>query len=318
MVETGAIDEGAARAAMARPLGLRLTSRPADRYPSYLGAVQAELAARLPRGAAAGWGLSVITGLDPVWQERAQQDLAAGLGAREAALGVSDAPLEGAFVAIDPGSGVVRGLVGGRDSAPGDFNRALRARRQPGSAIKPVVYAAALDPDRGAPHFTPASTVPDLRHAFDTPEGPWTPRNDEGVYHESVTLAKALVHSLNLATANLVQRIGPETVSRYAERFGLGRPAPVASIGLGSQEVTPLALAAAYGTFANRGVRHEPTTVRSAGRRWPRAGAIRGARHARALGSDRGADASPARGRGDLRDRLPAARDLWLHASMRW
>jgi penicillin-binding protein 1B len=261
MAETGVITAAEARAAAARPLGLEPTQRPPDRFPSFVDAVRGELAAQLPRGAAEGWGLSVITTLDPVWQARAEDKLAEGIDARERWTGHQDAPLEGAFAAVDPQSGAVRALVGGRENRQGDFNRAVRARRQPGSAIKPIVYSAALDPERGAPRFTPGSTVPDLRRSFDTPEGPWTPRNDEGEYHETVTLAKALVHSLNLATANLVQQIGPETVSRYADRFGLGRPTPVASIGLGTHEVTPLALAAAYATFANHGVRHVPTTL---------------------------------------------------------
>ena len=111
--------------------------------------------------------------------------------------------------------------------------------------------------------MTPASTVPDLRRTFDTPEGPWEPRNDEGEYHATVTLAKALTKSLNLATANLVEKIGAATVSRYAERFGLGRPEAVASIGLGTHEVTPLALTDAYTVFANGGWRREPTPVRA-------------------------------------------------------
>src|SRR5437899_2322064 len=123
----------------------------------------------------------------------------------------------------------------------------------------PIVYAAALDPTRGAPAFTPASTLPDLKHSFDTPEGPWTPRNDQEDYHEQVTLAKALAKSLNVATANLVQAIGPGTVARYAARFGLGALKPVASIGLGSNEVTPLALTSAFTVFANTGLRAEPT-----------------------------------------------------------
>lgn len=263
MLATGAIDASAAREAQARPLGLRPTPRPPDRFHSFVGYVRQDLASRLPRGALERRGLTVITSLDPVWQERAERDLAAGIAELEAWRGSGDVPLEGAFVALDPSSGAVRALVGGRGNEPGEFNRAIRARRQPGSAIKPIVYAAALDPARGAPRFTPGSTVPDLRHSFDTPQGVWIPRNDEAEYHETVTLAKALVHSLNVATANLVQAIGPETVSRYAERFGLGRPAPVASIGLGSQEVTPLALTAAYATFANGGMRHDPTPVRA-------------------------------------------------------
>src|SRR5438045_362563 len=85
----------------------------------------------------------------------------------------------------------------------------------------------------------PPSTVPDLHRSFDTPEGPWTPRNDQNDYHDQVTLAKALAKSLNVATANLVQAIGPATVVRYAERFGLGRMKAVASIGLGSNEEQP-------------------------------------------------------------------------------
>ena len=262
MLATGAIDAKTARAAMDRPLGLEPTGRPGDRFPSFVGYVREELRTRLPRGAAEGWGLTVLTTLDPVWQERAEQELGAGV-AEEDWRGDRDAPLQGAFVALDPASGEVRAMVGGRESVAGDFNRAIRAYRQPGSAIKPIVYAAALDPSRGAPRFTPGSTVPDLRRDFPTPEGPWSPRNDRGEYHETATLAKALVHSLNVATANLVQAIGPATVSRYAERFGLGRPQPVASIGLGTKEVTPLALTAAMAVFANGGMRHDPTALRA-------------------------------------------------------
>jgi penicillin-binding protein 1A len=98
---------------------------------------------------------------------------------------------------------------------------------------------------------------------FPTPEGPWSPRNDEGDYHDEVTLVKALAKSLNVATANLVDSLGPRVVARYVERFGLGTPQPVASIGLGTHEVTLTALTGAYATFANDGLRCEPTTVRA-------------------------------------------------------
>ncbi|MBI3637761.1 MAG: transglycosylase domain-containing protein, partial [Candidatus Rokubacteria bacterium] len=207
LVEVGAIDSATARAAMARPLGLKPTARVPDRFPSFVGYVRQELRSRLPAGAAEGWGLTIVSTLDPVWQERAEQALDDGLAAEDPG-GRAGGLLEGAFVAIDPATGAVRALVGGRSNAVGDFNRALRARRQPGSAFKPIVYAAALDPSRGAPRFTPGSTVPDLRRSFRTPEGPWTPRNDDDEYHESATLAKGLVHSLNVATSNLVERIG--------------------------------------------------------------------------------------------------------------
>jgi penicillin-binding protein 1A len=154
-------------------------------------------------------------------------------------------------------------VVGGRALGTGDFNRATQARRQTGSAIKPIVYAAALDPARGAPRFGPGSTVPDLRRTFTVGDTTWRPRNDKEEYHPQVTLAKALAKSLNVATANLVDTIGPAQVARYAERFGLGRLKPVASIGLGSNEATLLALTDAYCVFPGRGLRREPTPVRA-------------------------------------------------------
>ena len=262
MVEAGAISRPAALAAAAKPLVLHPLLPPEPRFPSFLGYVRQSLARHLPQGALEGWGLTIVTTVDPVWQRTAEEELAAGVADQEQWRGRGTGRLEGAFVLVDAASGEVRALVGGRDPAHGDFNRATMALRQPGSALKPIVYSAALDPRRGGERMTAASTVPDLRRTFDTPEGPWAPRNDEGDYHETVTLAKALAKSLNLATANLVERIGAATVARYAERFGLGKPAAVASIGLGTHEVTPLALVDAYTVFANGGWRREPTPVR--------------------------------------------------------
>lgn len=263
MVEVGALDSASAAASAAGPLGLKPSPPLRQRFPSYVSYVRQYLGTRLPKGALEGWGLDVMTALDPVWQQAAEAGLAAGVDAQEGWRGRGRGPLQGAFVLLDNESGEVRALVGGRDPGRGDFNRATQALRQPGSAIKPVVYAAALDARRGGVKFTAGSTLPDLRREFATPEGPWKPRNDEGDYHASVTLAKALAKSLNVATANLVERVGAGTVSRYAERFGLGRPAAVASIGLGTHEVTPLALADAYTVFPNGGWRREPTPVRA-------------------------------------------------------
>ncbi len=263
MLETGVLDSAVAFATVGEPLGVRPSPAPEDRFPSSVSAIKQELASQIPKGALEHWGLDVFTSIDPVWQARAERELTRGVQAQEGWRGRASAPLEGAFVLLDAGSGEVRALVGGRGDAPSQFNHVTQAKRQPGSAIKPVVYAAALDPRRGKPSFTPGSTVSDLRADFDTPEGPWRPRNDEGDYHDTVTLAKALAKSLNLATADLVQRIGAGTVSEYCERFGLGRPEAVASIGLGTHEVTPLALAGAYTVFPNGGWRREPRLVRA-------------------------------------------------------
>jgi len=263
MVATGALDRVTAARLEATPLTARRGPPPPGRFPSYLGYVRQHLGEHLPRGAAEQWGLSLLTTLDLVWQEQAEEGLAAGVDSLERWSGRGAQPLQGAFVALEPATGFVRAVVGGRAAGAGDFNRATQARRQTGSAIKPVVYAAALDPSRGAPRFGPGSTVPDLRRAFMVGDTIWKPRNDKDEYHPQVTLAKALAKSLNVATANLVEAIGPGQVARYAERFGLGKLKPVASIGLGTNEATLLGLTGAYGAFPGRGLRHDPSPVRA-------------------------------------------------------
>ena len=263
LVETGRLDAATAARLRAAPLGVRRGPPPPARFPSYVGYVRQHLAEQLPPGAAEHWGLSVFTTLDLVWQAEAERGLAAGLDSLERWSGRGPQPLQGAFVAIDPATGHVCAVVGGRATETGDFNRATQAHRQTGSAIKPIVYAAALDPSRGLPRFTPASTLPDLRRVFAVGDTVWRPRNDRDEYHPEVTLAKALAKSLNVATANLVEAIGAGAVARYAERFGLGRVKPVASIGLGTNEATLLALTSAYGVFPARGVRSAPAPVRA-------------------------------------------------------
>lgn len=262
MVATGVLDTATAARVRARPPAARQGPAQPERFPSFTSFVRDELR-RLPGKAAERWELCILTTLDPVWQQEAEEELGAGVSSLERWRGRQAQPLEGAFVALEPASGRTRAVVGGRAFHPGEFNRATRALRQPGSAIKPVVYAAALDATRRGPRFSPASTLADERRSFATPEGPWTPRNDEGEYHGEVTLAKALVKSLNVATANLVEAIGPGSVAHYAERFGLGKPKPVASIGLGTHEVTLLALTDAYAAFPAGGLRRAATPIRA-------------------------------------------------------
>ena len=261
MVETGALSPMEAELEKRRPLEV-IAGRPKPgRFPSYTGYVREYLRTRLPAGAPEHGGLSIDTTLDPVWQMRAEEWLPRGVAA------VGDTArtdsLEGAFVALDPKTGAVRAMVGGRRHAAGEFNRAFQAFRQPGSAIKPLVYAAALDPERTGTRFDAGSTVPDRMREFATPQGPWRPKNDEGEYHSQVTLAKALAKSLNVATANLVEDIQPRVVTRYAQRFGLKGLKAVASVGLGTSEVTLVGLTDAYTTFPNGGVRAEASPLRA-------------------------------------------------------
>jgi len=264
MAESGRLPAQEAAALAREPLRVRRGSPPVDRFPWYSGLVREQLAAVItPRGVA-DQGLTVITSMDLVWQRQSQEGLAAAITALEDRgfwpwSPPRRADLQAAFVAIEPGTGAVRALVGGREQSAGGFNRAYQARRQTGSAIKPIVYAAALASGR---RFTPATMLPDLARTFPTDEGPWRPKNDDGTYHEEVTLVKALERSLNVATSNLVEQVGPPEIARVAARFGLGELKPVMSMGLGSNEATLLDLVGAFAVFGDGGLRHPPAAIR--------------------------------------------------------
>ena len=153
---------------------------------------------------------------------------------------------QGALVSID-NSGAVRAMVGGHDYANSQFDRASEARRQPGSAFKPFVFMAALEQGR-----TPDS----VRNDAPIKIGKWTPDNYNGKYYGKVTLATALAKSLNSVSAQLTMEVGAEAVVEAAHRMGIESDLLAnTSISLGTSEVTPLELTAAYVPFANGGYR---------------------------------------------------------------
>ncbi len=166
--------------------------------------------------------------------------------------------VEGELVAIDPYTGQVKAMVGGYDFHRSQFNRVVQAARQPGSAFKPLIYAAAMEHG-----FTPASIVLDEPIALPNGNQPdWVPRNYQNKYFGPVPLREALARSLNTVTVRLVDRMGLDTVLRYLPRFGLRGPFPRnLSIALGSMEVTPLELVRAYGVFTTLGKRFDPLFV---------------------------------------------------------
>jgi 1A family penicillin-binding protein len=161
--------------------------------------------------------------------------------------------LQAALVAIDPATGNILALVGGRDYQRSPFNRASRSRRQPGSAFKPFVFAAALD--RG---MSPVSTLSGLNQI--APQGPeeWTPRNVHDDAPDELTLRAALMESNNRAATLLQQQIGSGRVLRVASRAGLDDLPDVPSLALGSGLVTPLAITAAFSVFPNGGLAVRP------------------------------------------------------------
>jgi penicillin-binding protein 1A len=190
----------------------------------------------------------VETSIDPALQGAAERALSETLAQKGDKLGVG----EGALVAMTP-DGVVRALVGGRSYAESQFNRAIAAKRQPGSAFKPFVYLTALE------HGLTPDTVRE--------DGPivvrgWKPENYEHEYMGPVTLTQALANSLNTVSVRLTLEFGPAAVIRTAYRLGISSLLePNASIALGTSEVSPLELVSAYAPFANGGFAVSPHVI---------------------------------------------------------
>ena len=190
----------------------------------------------------------VTTTLDPRMQAAAEHALTDELDAKGDKYGVE----QGALVALDP-DGAVKALVGGRNYADSQFNRAVAAKRQPGSSFKPFVYLAALE--KGLRPDTVREDAPI------TVKG-WSPENYSREYFGPVTLTKALAMSLNTVAVRLGLEVGPKTVVRTAHRLGItSELEPNASIALGTSAVTPLEMVAAYDSFANGGIGVQPHVI---------------------------------------------------------
>jgi penicillin-binding protein 1B len=239
--------------------------------PYFADWVRARVEQVQPADEASSAGLRIYTTLHPVLQRAAEAALARGLDRLEGqyrALRRNDpaARLQGALVALDPRTGEIRAMVGGRDYGQSQFNRVVRARRQPGSAFKPFVYLAALGhgPRGEPPNFTPASLLEDRPLTIGSGRNAWTPRNYENRYEGTVTVRRALEQSLNAATVWMAETVGYDAVVRAARDAGFTSPLePVPALVLGSFEVTPLELAAAYAPFASGGERIRPNGLRA-------------------------------------------------------
>jgi penicillin-binding protein 1A len=213
-------------------------------------------------------GLRVYSTINMATQRAAEAAVAEGLKsieARRAALASKkkaaegsepSAPLQAALIAMDPATGFVRAMVGGRDFDESHFNRAVQAKRQPGSAFKPFVYAAALEAG-----YTPATVIQNLNAPIATLQGAWTPE-DEHSSADSMSLRTALRTSSNRAAVRLLQQVGiPKTVE-YAKTMGVGNLPSVPSLALGSGDVTLQSMTAAYAGFDNHGDVPHPLLIR--------------------------------------------------------
>lgn len=310
MVEEGYISAGAAQDAAAERLAFASTPFPIA-APHFVMWVQSQLEALVPPEQLRRDGLRVVTTLDLDWQHAAEDTVRRRLAQLRpcaatlaATPGVTCDPQadptrrveNAALVALDPHTGAVLALVGSPDyfdpAISGAVNAAL-SLRQPGSAIKPLTYAAALDPARaardGRPVFTAATVIADLRAAFLTAEGePYVPNNYDRVYHGPVTLRTALANSYNIPAVKMLDTIGLDALIEQAKALGISWQArgqgtgdePAAadepatefqfpastfryglSLTLGGGEVRLLDLTAAYAAFANGGRRVTPSAI---------------------------------------------------------
>jgi len=215
-------------------------------------------------------GLRVYTTIDPALQRSAEVLVEKGLsdiegrrgykhprrGATPLKEGTLPEYLQGALVAMDPTTGHVRALVGGRNFDESRFNRAVQAKRQAGSAFKPFVYATALEAG-----YSPATLITNLNDPIATPQGGWVPE-DEHSDADSMTLRTALRTSSNRAAVQLLNGVGIKNAVGYAERLNVETPPSVPSLALGAGDVTLMSLTAAYGAFADGGVVHQPVLIR--------------------------------------------------------
>ncbi len=182
------------------------------------------------------------------------------LQSKEAAFLLEQEPLvEGALVAIEPQTGYIRAMVGGYDFQKSEFNRATSARRQAGSAFKPIIYASAMD--RG---FTPASIIMDEPISYSAGElGNWKPENYDHEYWGATRLREALAYSRNIVTVKLLEKVGVDNVTEFAKNIGFTGPFQRdLTLALGSLSVSPLEMTSAFSVFANEGVRMNPIAIR--------------------------------------------------------
>ena len=175
----------------------------------------------------------------------------------------SPTPLEGVILTIQPGTGYVKALVGGRNYSKTQFNRAIQARRQPGSLFKPFVYATAMDPGARAAGLHRRRRCSTTRRSASAPATPsGQPQNYDLRYHGQVTVRDALAHSYNIPAVRAAIDAGVPNVIKTAATIGIeSHLEPYPSVSLGSFEVTPLEIAYAYSAFANLGVKAEPISI---------------------------------------------------------
>jgi penicillin-binding protein 1B len=282
MVDTGSITRAQADIAKATPLKLAPQNVEASDAPYFVDLIREQLVSKYGEEDLNADGFRIYTTLDPALQQAAAQAVDVGMkevgaqvdrlrtkrvkvGKNKFETKLMPGPIpQVALIALDPHTGEVLALVGGRNYGFSQLNHAV-AKRPTGSIFKPFVYAAAINNavTNEQPVFTPASLVDDSPTAFINGDDVYTPRNYKEEYHGQVTAQFALAHSLNNATVKVAEMVGYDKVANLAKIAGISSVRATPAMALGSYDATPMEMASAYTIFTNNGQRITPTMVRS-------------------------------------------------------
>lgn len=272
VLELGWAEPEAVAAARAQPLPVAAPAAPPVRAPYFVERVRRLLIEALGSDLLYQGGLRVYTTLDPALQQASEAALERGLEAVQRRHPRRPVP-QGAALALDVQTGAVRAQVGGRDWQESHFDRALQARRQPGSGYKFFPYLAALEEGYSQAHIVSDA---EARFRGASPSQPWRPQNYDGTFEGEMTLRRALAHSRNLPAIQLMQTLGTQRVEATARRLGLAGPfgeGLASALGVGG--ATLLEMVRAYAAVAGGGLLPEPHWIRAVygpdGRNlWPR------------------------------------------------
>ena len=267
MQDAGYVDAATMQEALKAPLHVDGPSIETADAPYFVDLVREQLGKRYDPKDLDTQNLSIYTTLDLHLEQLAQQALERGLDrVQEMIKKRTTAPVEGCLMALEPASGKVVALVGGRSYGRSQYNRVMEARRQPGSTFKPFVYLTAFEAtfdDPSLPPITPATVVEDAPAVFFFEDKEYIPTNYEDEYHGMVTLRRALAMSMNVATVKVAEMVGYNKVADlWSKKLKIGAPIqPYPAVALGSFEATPFEMATAYDVIANGGLEVEPVTL---------------------------------------------------------
>ncbi len=260
MIAAGVITTLQADEARNTPLPVQTAINTGGPAPYFVEYVRQKVEERFGSSILYTGGLNIYTSMNFDLQGFAEEAVADGIAKIEARRRgrPAESSLQAALIAIEPSTGRIRAMVGGRDFGKSQFNRALQALRQPGSAFKPIIYAAAIERGYGASDLLDDSPLTIKVDRNKT----WSPENFTRIYQGAVTLQQALAQSLNVPTIRLLEKVGVDETIRYARKIGISSPLTrYLPLALGSSDVTLSELTSAYAVFADHGIKIGPVSI---------------------------------------------------------